>query len=129
MKNYSLELVIPFLPIAFNKAKRTHYLKFNELNQSWDNIVYLYSRGKLPPMPLEKAKLTLQRFNYRTLDFDGLVSSFKAPVDALVSAKILKDDTWKITGKWEVDQFFIPKKESSYIKIKIEEVTQGERDD
>lgn len=125
--SYSLELSIPFLPLSYNKAKTTHYHVINDLNDCWDNLIHLYSRGKKPLKPLTKVKLTLVRHNYRTLDYDGLVASFKAPVDSLVSAGILKNDTWKITGKWDVDQQYLPKSKAPFITIKIEEIsTEGE---
>lgn len=122
MSKYSLVLTIPFLPIAFNEAKTMDRNEFNELNKSWDKIIFLYSRGKFPPEPLKKVKLTLRRFSYRTLDYDGLVSSFKAPVDGLTECRIIKNDTFKITGIWDVDQCFIPKAQAPYITIQVDEL-------
>jgi Holliday junction resolvase RusA-like endonuclease len=127
MSKYSLVLTVPFLPIAFNKAKSMNRFKHNELNQSWDNIIFLYSRGKTPLNPLTKAKLTLTRFHAnKWLDYDGLVSSFKAPVDAMVTAGILKDDGWLITGRWDVTQKRIKKAETPYIEMKVEEISTKE---
>lgn len=126
MSKYSLVLTIPFLPIGFNEALTKNKLAYNELKATWHQIIFLYSRGKTPPTPLTKVKLTLTRFAHRTMDYDGLVSSFKAPVDGLVHAKILKNDTWKITGKWEVDYVFLAKKIPPYIEIKVEEVSTKE---
>jgi hypothetical protein len=115
--------------MSYNKAKTTHFLRINDINDSWDHIVHLYSRGKLPLKPLEKVKLTLVRQNYRTLDYDGLVASFKAPVDSLVTAGIMKNDTWKITGKWDVDQKYQPKSKAPFITIKVEEISMKESQD
>lgn len=115
------------MPIAFNEAKTQHWHEYNKLKKEWHKIVFLYSRGKLPPSPLTKVKLTLHRFHAnKWLDYDGLASSFKAPVDGLVEAGILISDGWTITGKWDCDQFRIKKAEAPYIKIKIEEVTTKE---
>jgi hypothetical protein len=129
MSKYSLELTIPFLPMSYNKALSTHFQKRSDSNECWDHIVHLYSRGKKPLKPLGKVKLTLVRYNYRTLDFDGLVASFKAPIDAMVTAGILKNDTWKITGKWDVDQKFLPKSKAPFITIKVEEISMKESQD
>ena len=127
MSKYSLVLTVPFLPMAFNQAKRTHFKKSNNINQDWYQIIYLYARGQLPSKPLTKAKLTLVRYHAnKWLDYDGLCASFKAPVDGLVRAGILKDDGWLITGKWEVDQRRIKKAVAPYITVEVEEVTQGE---
>lgn len=126
MRNYSLELVIPFLPIAFNEAKSQDKFEYNKLKKTWHNLVFLYSRGKIPSQPLTKVKLTLRRFNYKAMDYDGLVSSFKAPVDGLVHSMILKNDTWKITGKWDVDYIFLPKDQTPYITIRVDEVSTKE---
>lgn len=126
MSLYVLELTIPFLPSSINQQLNTHYFKRSKKNNAWDRIVYLAVKNHLPPKPLTKAKITCRRYNWRALDFDGLVGSFKAPIDALQSAGVIKNDSWKVTGKWDVDQHFLPRKEKPYITIKIEEIHEGE---
>lgn len=126
MNLYTLELKLPFLPKSLNKSLRTHYLKRDEENKVWDKLVWLYVRNNLPLKPLTKVKITCVRYNWKALDFDGLVGSLKPVIDAFETAKVIKKDSWKVTGKWDVDQKFLPKKEAPYITIKIEEIHEGE---
>jgi len=74
---------------------------------------------KKPIKPLEKAKIDIVRYSHRTLDYDGLVGSMKPVVDALVSCGVLKDDSWKVTGQWNVNQRFRPKKDGPLLEIMV----------
>jgi hypothetical protein len=74
-----------------------------------------------PPEPLKKARITIVRHFYRTLDYDGLVGSMKPIVDALVSCGVLSNDTWEVTGPWVVTQEFRTKKEGPLLTVVIEQ--------
>lgn len=56
-------------------------------------------RSELPKRPLRKANLICIRRSSRCPDYDGLVGSFKAPIDALVKLRVLEDDAPEIIGK------------------------------
>lgn len=84
-------------------------------------MVHCEIHKDLPPEPLKKAVITLIRFNYRMLDFDGLVASFKPVVDGMVQAGVLIDDRWSVTGRWHVDQRFSPKG-TAKIFVRVEEI-------
>ncbi len=84
-------------------------------------ILYL-CRGKLPSKPLERVNLALCRHSHRTLDYDGLVGSMKPVVDALVSAGVIVDDRWSVTGKWNVNQVFRPKSLGPLLEIMVQEM-------
>lgn len=71
---------------------------------------------------MKRARIRLVRHAYRTLDYDGLVGSMKPVVDALVTARVLKDDSWNVLGRWDVDQKFRPKKDGPELEIWITEV-------
>jgi len=58
------------------------------------------------------------------LDFDGLVGSIKPVVDALVTCGILSDDSYKVTGPWDVTQKFRPKKSGELLEIFVTEVIE-----
>lgn len=79
-------------------------------------------RGKLPAAPLTKAKIRIVRHFYRTLDYDGLVGSMKPVVDALVSAGVIKDDSWTTLGVWDVTQEFRAKSAGPLLEVFLEEV-------
>lgn len=52
----------------------------------------------LPPAPLEHARLTLTRCSVQRPDPDGLTSTFKHLIDALVIGKVLVNDRHKNIG-------------------------------
>ncbi len=74
-----------------------------------------------PEFPLEICTLFLKRSHWRSLDYDGLVGSFKPVVDGLVTAGILIDDSWKVTGPWQVTQDFRPKADGPLVEIMVME--------
>ncbi len=120
--SYKLRLLIDSLPKSLNKKLRSHRFKNHSENKSWDRQIACMcsAKGIKPKTPLERAQITLIRHAHRTLDFDGLVGSLKPVVDALVTAGVLKDDSWAILGKWEVDQKFRPKSEGPLLEVVIE---------
>jgi len=87
----------------------------------FDILIAGMCRNKLPPEPLKHARITITRHFWRTLDYDGLIGSLKPVVDALVSAGVLSDDNWGVTGPWICDQQFRTKKEGPLLAITIEE--------
>lgn len=119
---YRVKLSIHSLPDSLNKGLRTNRFKYNSKNKKWDFLILGIIRNKLPPQPLEKAHISIVRHFYRTLDFDGLVGSMKPVVDALVSAGLIKDDSWNCVGPWTIDQKFRPKSEGPLLEIFVEEI-------
>jgi hypothetical protein len=117
---YKLELKIDHVPKSLNIALRSNRHKNNKLHKQWDQLIYLKCARNLPPKPLKKAKISITRHFYRTLDYDGLVGSLKPVVDALVTAGVLIDDNWGVTGPWIVDQVFRPKKDGPLLEIFLE---------
>jgi len=84
-------------------------------------MVAILCNGKIPKVPLRRVKISIVRHSHRTLDFDGAVASMKPVVDAIVSAGIIFDDSWKVTGPWIVDQKFRPKSAGPLLEVSIEE--------
>lgn len=122
MKMYKLFLAIDTLPKSLNKKLRGSS-KFRNVkeNQSWRMIIACAcSYEKMPDSPLTKASITLVRHSWRMLDYDGLVGSMKPVVDGLVRCGVLTDDSWQVTGKWNVDQRFRGKKEGPLLEILVQ---------
>lgn len=117
---YELEFELPGLPKSLNEIMRAHMQVQNNHARLWKRAVWAAVCGKKPSKPLESCWIELVRFNYRFLDFDGLVGSFKHTVDGLVEAGILKNDTYKITGPWKVWQEYCPKAQAR-IKVRVYE--------
>jgi Holliday junction resolvase RusA-like endonuclease len=61
-------------------------------------MIAAHTVGKRPPAPLKRAKLTLVRYSSVSPDFDGLVSSWKAPIDGLIHAGVIEDDSMEHIG-------------------------------
>lgn len=118
---YKLEIKIDRLPQSLNKGLRNNRYAYHQKNTNWDLHIFSLVRNNLPPAPLEKAVITIIRHSNRMLDYDGLVGSMKPVVDALVTAGVLIDDRWGVTGKWNVDQQFRPKKDGPLLEIFIEQ--------
>ncbi len=114
---------MPGLPKTLNTILGAHrFVKSNNAKQ-WRKLIFFTVRGYQPTKPLEKAQLTFIRHNWRTLDYDSLVACFKPVCDGLVDAKLLKNDTWKITGPWIVDQKYCPRGEE-HIEIFVKEIKE-----
>lgn len=111
---------------SLNVALRSNRFALHRQNKQWDFLILTLLREKkaMPLSPLKKAHIRLIRHSHRTLDFDGLVGSFKPVVDSLVSAGVILDDRWSVLGKWEVDQVFRPKKEGNLLEIFVSEVPE-----
>ena len=117
-QGYSLDVTINYLPPLPNQMLRKHYLRIKRMNDKTRAQMFpLIMQGR-PDAPLETAKITLIRGSSREPDFDGLVGSFKAVLDGLVKAGIIKDDKVSVIGQptylWERTS---PKK--GYIRIQI----------
>lgn len=119
---YKLYLQAELLPKSMNVKLRSHRFKNHKENKTWDMLIAVLVQGKLPNAPLSRASLSLVRYSHRTLDYDGLVGSMKPVVDALVTVGVLKDDSWNVLGKWNVDQRFRSKKDGPLLEILIQAI-------
>jgi hypothetical protein len=91
---------------AMNRVMRIHWSQ----RHRWYRIVgqevavLLLASKQKPPTPWPRVRITAVRHSPRSLDFDGLVASLKPAVDALVRCGVMVDDTWQVTGQWDVSQ-------------------------
>lgn len=115
---YVLEFELPGLPRTLND--RGHWRVRHAENQKWLKLVAFATSGKRPPVPLERARLTLTRMSSREPDFDNRVSGFKPIVDALVRCGVLVDDKMSNIGSpeflWEK-----AKPKHGGVRVRIEE--------
>ena len=116
---YFIEIVIPGVPKSHNRALRSHFHARKNENHYWYELVKTMVGKKLPETPLKKARIKIVRHYYRFLDWDGCVASMKPLVDGLVRARVLKDDTYAVTGPWDVTQQFLGKKEGGHVYMLI----------
>lgn len=118
---YELTLSLDQLPKSLNVKFTSNRWGRSKENKHFDQIIAMLSFKNMPKSPLEFAHISITRHFWRTLDYDGLVGSMKPVVDALVTCGVLKDDSWKVTGPWQVNQVFRPKKLGPLLEIRITE--------
>jgi Holliday junction resolvase RusA-like endonuclease len=119
---YQLEFTIPGLPKTTNsKRKFGHWAQAHAEASKWKRSVIPFLTNRKPPTALQKAKVVLVRGSSTCPDYDGLVSSFKHVLDALVEAEVLENDRMDNIGvpeyKWEKAP-----RELGYIRVRVEEV-------
>lgn len=101
---YRLEITVQGLPNPINKTNvRSHWTIRKKHADLWKRRVWamvLVTKPGPPKEPLKKAKLTLIRYTAGAdiLDYDGLVSSFKFPIDALKHSGVIIDDKMSVIG-------------------------------
>lgn len=119
---YKLFLQFEYLPDSLNVKLVKNFRERHRENKSWDLMVKIEIDGREPRRPLPKANISIIRHSWRMLDYDGLVGSMKPVVDALVTARVLKDDSWEVTGRWNVSQKFRSKSEGPLLELIVQEL-------
>lgn len=92
---YRLEITIQGLPKTTNSGGRLHWSKKIKEAKLWKRRVQamvLISSVREPLNPLKFARVICIRYSSGECDYDGLVSSFKHPIDGLVAAGVLEND-------------------------------------
>lgn len=118
---YLLHVIIQgALPKSANKMMRTHWRGNHSNLKRWKRIISDAVRPFAPEEPFDKIKITAIRHNYRFLDYDGLVTSLKGPIDG-VKGIIFTDDSYKVTGPWDVRQEFRAKNSGPVLELFFEE--------
>ena len=123
--SYAITITINELPKAVNAWRGKHWRVRYAEDQKWvRNIANILLSGRplmKPASPLKKARLTLVRYSSRCPDHDGLVSSFKTVIDALVRNGVLEDDSYQHIGMPEYLWEKAPPK-AGKIRVSVEEV-------
>jgi hypothetical protein len=118
---FKLKVTLEGKPKSINQLYGHHYhVKHNNATY-WKSLMRMVIGYRIPKKPLESVSLSFTRHSERFLDYDGCVASFKPVCDALTELKIIKDDNYKITGPWKVEQFFRQRKLGSLIEVIVEE--------
>lgn len=116
---YQLEIEIPTEATDANKINRGNKFAHNAVRQKIKRDIDILCRGKKPEFPLELFKLTIVRHGTRALDYDNLISSFKAHIDGLVNAGIIINDSWKYLKQINTNQ--VVSKEKKLV-IRVEQI-------
>ena len=118
--SYCLEIEVRELPKLPNQLLGQKWFIRSRHASRWKALIGTQVMGLIPEQPLAKAKLTLTRISSREPDYDGLVGSFKAVIDALVDCRVLSGDTMKIIGKPTYDWIKGSPKQGM-IRVKVEQ--------
>lgn len=122
--NYRLELELIGLPKRINQAPGASWHSRHNESRKWHQRVLgsmIVKRLTVPPMPLDRAKVTFIRHSSRCPDYDGLVHSFKPVMDALKKSLIIKDDSMAHVGIPEY-KWVLAKKKEGKITVIVEEI-------
>lgn len=119
---FTLKVEIPWLPKSLNRKLRAGWRANASEMKSWACYLSAELHSRRPKIPLARARIRIVRHAHRTLDFDGLVGSLKPVVDGLVGAGIIADDSWAVTGAWDIDQQFRSRKAGPLLTIEVYEV-------
>lgn len=109
------------LPKLINAIGRKHWSFKQKESVLWRRLVHEQCLiAKITDLRLNSAALTLTRHSSRAPDSDGLVSSFKVVIDALVKCGVLKDDNFEVIGMPEYHWVKRPTKQGGMITVKIQ---------
>lgn len=117
-----IEFEVPGLPETTNQILAMKLRTRLGRKHYWKDLVWKVSASQRPPQPFKRAILTLTRCSTTRPDPDGMVSSFKHVIDALVISRILEDDSFEHIG---MPTYLFQKVErgKGKIRIRVEEVT------
>lgn len=115
MGQYSFTLEWPGLPSRINQLHGRHWSRRHKEREIWERV-FSFAVAK-PRQPIKKAKLKLTRFSSVAPDYDGLVSSWKVIIDALVTCGIIEDDHMGVIG---MPEFLWEKAPKNKGKVRIE---------
>lgn len=121
--SYVLEFKIDDIPESPNKLLGRHWTIRKRHADKWHRLVWSKVWFVKPPVPLEKAKVTLTRYSTGKLDADNLRSSFKAVVDGLVKWGVIVDDNMDVIGEPIVKQEPTSRGKKC-ITVRVEEVCE-----
>jgi len=125
---YQIEFELPIIPKSLNITLRMHPFVRNKHNKEIYEAVHLLTCSQKPPQPLQRAILTFVRCSSRFLDYDNCVGSLKPVVDGLRHAGIIADDTYQVTGPWDVKQEKCPTKEQCiFVKVQSWDTTSQKK--
>lgn len=100
-----IELIILGKPKSANQLLGQNWYK-RKKNADYfkQTVAYQIKVKNLSQKPLwEKCTLSFLVYRSRLMDFDGVVSTLKPIVDGL-KGLIIIDDSWHVTGPWNIDQ-------------------------
>ncbi len=122
---FKLDFKIFQLPATGNTYLNMHFMVRDRYNKEWYRLVFFETIGKIPPKPLAKCSVRIERYSARIqIDADNFLTGSKPIFDALTvkHTGIIMDDNLEVMGIPKVSFHKIPAKGSPYIHVFIEEL-------
>ena len=117
---YELRIKVKGLPKNTNQQNNNNWRAAYAEKKKWKERVIAHCLGLEPQQPLMQARVHCIRHSSRQGDFDGLVSSFKHCIDALVLSGIIIDDKPSVIGVPTYEWKRAPQKQG-YIELIVTE--------
>ena len=115
-----IKIVIPDIPPSLNVWSWMHWSKASQIKKQWEKDIYYTSHQQRydnrESLPYEKAKVRIT-FYFKThanRDFDNM--NLKFPLDGLVKAGVIADDSTKVIGQVEI----VPAYDKNNPRVEIE---------
>lgn len=102
----AIEVRIEGCPSVNLNSRLNHFAKAKHM-KDWATTAFYKFRKHKPKKPFTKAKIKIVRYfsgRNKFRDYDNLVACMKPVIDGIVWAKIIEDDSYQVTGQWDVSQ-------------------------
>lgn len=124
---FKLEITLKGAPALPNQKTSWHWGRIAKETALWRQMARTLAMAQiLPQTPLESVNLTLIRGSSRPVDFDNLIASFKAIIDGLRDARVIRDDSPNvvktITPVWQKT-----KRADVFVKVIVTDSTPHQR--
>ena len=116
----TIRFKINSLPQTRNSIGAKHWRYRHKESKLWHDLVYLEICGQIPPKPFTKVELSFIRASSSMPDYDGLVSSFKYVLDALVKHGVLIDDNLNVCSNPNYS-WLKTKRGQGYIQVEVKQ--------
>lgn len=112
-----MTITIPELAPGMNALMRMHFRTYGALRNKWQTLLRSAAGTTRFDCPCEVRIVRYYAAN--PMDLDNLWSTSKIPLDALVRAKILRNDDPKAVTSLAVEQYKVPTKNRERTEIHI----------
>ena len=118
MSKYFHKVSIAGIPSLSNRHE--HWAKISKERKEW-HLKVIRAFQFRPMKPIDYCEIRVCRFSSRQPDYDNLVISFKAVIDGLIHAKIIKDDSMNVVLDRHYSWCKVPRIQS-HITIEVKEL-------
>ncbi|MGE3608024.1 MAG: hypothetical protein AB7I27_00450 [Bacteriovoracaceae bacterium] len=119
---YSVKFTFFTIPLTLNEVISKHWRSRHNNFKKIHREIVIALINKKPAKPILKAKITVTRYSWGSLDRDNAYFTCKPILDTLVKEKVLIDDKWENVDQPQIIQVKIKKTETRKIEVLLEEI-------